>query len=89
MAGSGIKSKATAKSCCNNISKKISAIQTTIGQLANNISELNAKGWYGGKAANTWYTNAAKNINNLDSYLVKLQTFNEKVNKRAKKAGSK
>lgn len=86
MAGSGLK-KSNITSSCKTISTKINAIQTTVGQLANNISELNAKGWYGGKAANTWYTNAAKNINNLDAYLAKLQTFNDKLNAKAKKVG--
>ena len=78
MAGSGLK-KSSIISSCKTITNKINSIQTKVGQLANNISELNAKGWYGGKAANNWYNNASKNINNLDAYLVKLQTFNNKL----------
>ncbi len=88
MAGSGLK-KSSIISSCKTITNKINSIQTKVGQLANNISELNAKGWYGGKAANNWYNNASKNINNLDAYLVKLQTFNNKLNAKAKKIGSK
>lgn len=88
MAGSGLK-KSSISSSCKTVSNKINTIQTNIGNLAKNISELNAKGWYGGKAANTWYTNAAKNIGNLDNYLGKLRTFNSNLQAKAKKVGTK
>lgn len=82
---SGINTKA-AKKAYNELGTELNALVNHLNTLVSDVQDMNKNVWYGGKKANTWYTNMNARYENVYAYCKGINSFRDSLGSVFKKA---